>query len=156
MAETPILPKVTCQVAIAVPDIEAAAQAWAKVLGVPVPPIRTTDPEEKSHIRYNGQPTPARAKLAFFALDNISLELIEPIDGPSTWRDQVVQHGPSLHHLAFKVADTTVTSAQLQQAVGAQMVQRGDFTGGCYAYCDATKTLGAVIELLASTPAPAK
>jgi hypothetical protein len=72
-----------CQVAVIVADIEAASAAWAGLLGVPVPAWSLTDSEDQAHTRYNGEPSMARAKLAFFDLTpQVRLELIEPVGGP--------------------------------------------------------------------------
>jgi len=54
------------QVGIVVQDIEAKARAWAEVLGLPVPEIMITDTYERAQTEYNGKPSNARAKLAFF------------------------------------------------------------------------------------------
>jgi hypothetical protein len=149
----PVLdPQALCQVAIVVADIERVAGNYAKVFGVPVPPIRETGPAEKTRIRYHGATTPGRAKLAFFQVGALQLELIEPLDGPSTWREVLARHGPSLHHLAFRVPRPSVTADALEQ-LGATTVQTGDFGTGNYAYVDATEPLGAVVELLEMYPA---
>lgn len=79
--------KPMCQVGIVVRDITKSAQAYAKLFGVDMPSIVVTDEYEKAHTLYNGQPSKARAKLAFFDAGSLQLELIEPIDGPSTWKD---------------------------------------------------------------------
>lgn len=60
--------KVVMQVGVVVYDIEAAARQWADVFGLPMPEIIVTDTEDRSHTRYCGQPSEARAKLAFFNL----------------------------------------------------------------------------------------
>src|SRR4028119_1872058 len=52
------------QIGIIVQDVEATARAWAALLGVPAPEIRTTDTVEVTHTEYAGQPTPARAEPA--------------------------------------------------------------------------------------------
>ena len=78
--------RVVCQIGLVVRDIERSARAYADLFGVEVPDWVLTDTQEKAHIRYRGQPTPGRAKLAFFQLDNISLELIEPVGGPRPGR----------------------------------------------------------------------
>ena len=135
------------QVAIVTSDIEAKARAWAALLGVPVPDIRETGPEAETQIRYEGQSTPARAKLAFFKLGQVSLELIEPIGRPSTWGDQLDQHGDSLHHIAFNVEGMGETLVMLAEK-GIPLVQRGEFKGGRYAYVDGVAELGATLELL--------
>ena len=135
------------QVAIIVRDIETKARAWADVLGMPVPPIIITDPVEVAHTEYRGRPTSAQAKLAFFRLGQVSLELIEPIGEPSTWRDQLNQHGESLHHIAFEVEGMKDRVAFLASQ-GMPLVQRGDYTGGSYAYIASAAKLGAILELL--------
>ena len=135
------------QVAITVADIETKAKAWADLLGLPVPEIIITDTVEVAQTEYNGKPTPARAKLAFFQLGQVDLELIEPIDDPSTWKDQLDRHGESLHHIAFEVNGMQEKVAYLE-AKGVPLVQRGEYSGGRYAYVDGTARLGAVLELL--------
>ena len=135
------------QVGIIVTDIEAKAQAWADVLGLPVPEIIITDAVDVAQTEYEGKSTPARAKLAFFHLGQVELELIEPIDGPSTWKDQLDEHGESLHHIAF-VIDGMQEKIAFLESKGLSLVQRGEYTGGRYAYVDGTAQLGAILELL--------
>lgn len=138
-----------CQIAIVVKDIEQAAKRFADVFGVPVPEARLTDTKDKSNIRYHGQSTDARAKLAFFSMGQISLELIEPVGGPSTWQEFLDSHGPGVHHIAFRVKgmDDVLTWLNGKDLPTAQ---RGDFKGGRYAYVDAAKALGVNLELLES------
>ncbi|GFR39044.1 hypothetical protein PRECH8_23400 [Insulibacter thermoxylanivorax] len=52
---------------------------------------------------YNGEVTAARAKLAFFDMGSLQLELIEPDEHPSTWREHLDQHGEGVHHIAFQI-----------------------------------------------------
>ena len=135
------------QVGIIVQDIEAKARAWAEVLGLPVPGIMVTDAYELAQTEYNGEPSQARAKLAFFRLGQVELELIEPIGEPSTWQDQLDQHGDSLHHIAFEIKGMPEKVAYLE-ARGISLVQRGEYPGGRYAYLDGNAQLGAILELL--------
>src|SRR5512141_1340913 len=121
------------QVGIIVGDIETKAKAWADVLGLPVPEIIITDTVDLAHTEYQGESTPARAKLAFFHLGQVDLELIEPVGSPSTWKDQLDQHGESLHHIAFEIKGMAEKLAYLK-VKGIPLVQRGDYTGGRYAY----------------------
>lgn len=135
------------QVGIIVDDIEAKAQAWASLLGVPVPEVRITDPLETAQTRYCGQPTPARARLAFFNLGQVQLELIEPVGEPSTWKGQLDQHGNSIHHVAFHIKGMK-EKARFLDGQGIPLVQQGEYTGGRYAYFDGVERLGAILELL--------
>jgi methylmalonyl-CoA/ethylmalonyl-CoA epimerase len=135
------------QVGIVVQDIEVKARAWAEVLGLPVPEIMITDTYERAQTEYNGEPSNARAKLAFFHLGQVDLELIEPIGKPSTWQDQLDEHGDSLHHIAFEIQGMSEKVACLE-AKALPLVQCGEYPGGRYAYIDGATQLGAILELL--------
>ncbi|MCS7310761.1 MAG: VOC family protein [Armatimonadetes bacterium] len=135
------------QVAIVVRDIEEACQRWARILGQPVPNIITTQPGNEVHMTYRGLPSNAQAKLAFFQLGPVQLELIEPIGEPSTWKEALDQDGESVHHIAFWTEDMQ-SSAQFLREQGIPLVQRGDMGEGQYAYFDAREQLGVQIELL--------
>ena len=135
------------QVGIIVQDIEAKARAWAEVLGLPVPEIMITDAYERAQTEYDGKPSNARAKLAFFHLGQVDLELIEPVGRPSTWQDQLDEHGDSLHHIAFEIEGMSAKVAYLG-AKGLPLVQRGEYPGGRYAYINGNAQLGAILELL--------
>lgn len=147
MTQPPPGANTVVQVGIVVRDIEAKARAWSGILGLPMPEIIITDTVDKAQTEYHGRPTTARAKLAFFHMGQVDVELIEPVGEPSTWQDQLDQHGESLHHLAFRIKGMQERVAYLE-ANGVPLIQRGEYTGGRYAYVDGSAQLGAILELL--------
>jgi methylmalonyl-CoA/ethylmalonyl-CoA epimerase len=138
---------IICQVGLIVRDIERSAEAYSRVLGMPKPEVIVTDGPEIAHTRFRGEPTDARARLAFFDMGQISLELIEPIGGPSTWQEFLDEKGEGVHHIAFSVKDTDRAVAFLE-GNGIGVVQQGDYTGGRYTYVDSAAVLGVILELL--------
>lgn len=140
---------VVTQIALVVHDIDATSEAYASLLGVDKPEAIMTDAYEHSGAEYRGQPTRARAKLAFFKVGpQLTLELIEPDHEPSTWREHLDQHGEGVHHIAFRVEDMDETVSRLD-AAGMPLVQSGRFPGGRYAYMDSRGALKTTLELLA-------
>jgi hypothetical protein len=139
--------KKVMQVGLVVENIDAAVHAWSLILGVDPPSIVITDPVDIAHTKYQNETTPAQAKLAFFDLGQVSLELIQPLGEPSIWNDQVIAHGPSLHHIAFEIKGMQEQIQGLQKH-GLRLVQSGDYHGGRYAYMDGQNQFGTVIELL--------
>lgn len=135
------------QVGIVVHDIEAKARAWSDILGLPMPKISITDTVDKAQTQHQGQPTNARARLAFFHMGQVDIELIEPVGEPSTWRDHLDQHGEGLHHLAFRIKGMNEKVAYLA-GHDIPLVQRGEYTGGRYAYVAGSAQLGVILELL--------
>ena len=80
-AKAPLGSRVLKQVAFVVADIEAAVATYSELLGMDPPEIRTPPPREGR--QYLGKPLPEaiNLKVAMFELDNITLELIEPLGG---------------------------------------------------------------------------
>ncbi|MBN2003371.1 MAG: VOC family protein [Anaerolineae bacterium] len=144
--QTGIGTNVVCQVGLVVKDIEKSAAAYSAVFGMPVPNIVVTDDYDKAQTVYRGKPTEARAKLAFFDMGQVQVELIEPIGEPSTWKEALDAKGEGFHHLAFFVKGTDQVVAYLEGKGGA-LVQQGHYTGGMYSYVD-MPALHIVLELL--------
>lgn len=147
MPSTPLGSKTVTQIGIIVRSLEESAQAWSRLLGVPIPETIVTEPVERTQAQYQGRPTPALAKLAFFQLGQVTLELIEPVGEPSTWQDQLMRHGQSLHHIAFEVKGMAERLTVLAEH-GLPTLQRGEYQGGRYAYLDGQQQYGAIVELL--------
>jgi methylmalonyl-CoA/ethylmalonyl-CoA epimerase len=134
------------QVALVVGDIETKARAWAETLGLPMPEIIVFNPIDFPNAEYHGQPTAAQAKLAFFQVGALELELIEPVDGPSIWQEHLATHGDGLHHLAFTIEGMDEKVAGLA-AHHMPLIMRGDAPTCRYAYVDGTSQLGLILEL---------
>jgi methylmalonyl-CoA/ethylmalonyl-CoA epimerase len=139
------------QVAIVTKDIAATAKRWAAVLGQPVPEIRTTRPGHEVKMVYKGQPSDAQVKLAFLKSGPLTIELLEPVGGPSSWKDGLDAHGESVHHLGFAVKDLDGSVAGLEK-MGYPVLHRGryDSDDGTYVYMGTEGSLGVTIELLHS------
>ena len=137
------------QIAIVVRDIEKAAAEYAALLGVDKPRAIVTAGREEAHTEYRGAPSDATAKLCFFDLGQVTIELIEPDGKPSTWQDHLDKHGEGVHHIAFQITDMESRLKALGSN-GMETIQRGDFTGGRYAYVDSSAKLGVELELLES------
>lgn len=142
------------QVAFVVPDIGAAVAAWAELLGMDPPEVR--EPPLREGREYRGRPLPAGVNLrvAMFELGPVTLELIEPVGGPSAWSDVLGERGgPAFHHLAFEVADGDAAARALSERGYAPLQSQARANGGRMVYADARGELGAILELLGGPPA---
>jgi methylmalonyl-CoA/ethylmalonyl-CoA epimerase len=135
------------QIGILVHDIEKTAKVYAEFLGVE-PTFVITGNYDEAQTEYLGKPSHARSKLAFFTIgQGLQLELIEPDHEPSTWRHDLDQYGEGVHHIAFVVEgmkDKVLKLAKNKMP----LLQKGEYTGGRYAYIDANEDLKLVLELL--------
>jgi len=148
MPEDPVIvSKSMAQVAIIVKDIDAARNAWAKLLGIKDPEVSIAESNSSRPTLYMGKSSNAKCKLAFIVLENIQIELIEPMGGKSTWQEYLDKHGEGIHHIAFQVKDIDGVEKRFEMQ-GNQTVQRGGWDGGAYSYVDASQNLGCILELL--------
>jgi catechol 2,3-dioxygenase-like lactoylglutathione lyase family enzyme len=135
------------QVGIVVRDIEKTSEAYAKAFGIKKPKWSWTEGYDKAQTLYRGKPSTARSKLAFIRFGALDIELIEPDEGPSTWREFLDENGEGVHHIAFVVEGMKDHIERADQA-GMPLLQKGEYSGGRYAYLDASSDLKVVIELL--------
>ncbi|GIN20434.1 VOC family protein [Siminovitchia fordii] len=137
------------QLAIVVKDLDAAADTYCQLLGVEKPEVIYSAPRELTNVIYKGEPTEAKSKYLFIQTPLIQLELIEPGDSPSTWKDHLDTYGEGVHHISFVVNDMDEKVKMLEE-MGYPVIQTGNFYNGKgrYAYMDTTSTFKVIIELL--------
>jgi methylmalonyl-CoA/ethylmalonyl-CoA epimerase len=135
------------QVGLVVHDIQKAIDAYCEILALPRPQIVVTDEYSQARTVYRGKPSFAQAKLAFFDMGQVQIELIEPIGEPSTWKEALDEKGTSIHHIAFQIKNTPEIVGNLEKH-GIQVIQQGYYTGGMYTYMNSQEKLGLILELL--------
>ena len=137
-------------VGIVVSDIDAAVTHWTALLELDAKPeifLATGHHSRPTH--FKGHPTDAEAKLAFFQLENIQIELIQPMgDHASDWRDFLMATGGGVHHLAFNVSGLRKQQTPKLDSEGYPVLQEGGWDGGEYVYLDSADKLGVTLELL--------
>jgi len=140
---------IVTQIGILVNDIEATSQAWADFFGIEKPKAFWTDTVDVAQTEYQGASSEARAKLAFINAGQLQIELIQPDNNPSTWREYLDEHGEGPHHIAFVIDGMKETVLKLE-GKGMPLIQKGEYTGGRYAYVDTFPQLKVLVELLAN------
>ena len=140
------------QVGFIVKDVETTKRKWAAFLGVPVPETQPVGDYAVTQTRFQGEPAPeADCLMAFFDVGpGLQLELIQPNEAPSTWRNFLNEHGEGMHHIAIQVKDSAKQVAAAE-AAGLKLVQHGVYGDGSgeYNYLDAPE-LKCIVELLES------
>lgn len=96
------MPRKISHIGIAVSSIEEAAPFYRDVLGM----------------EYEGAETVAeqKVKVAFFAVGESRIELLEATSPDSPVAKFLEKNGPGVHHIAYEVADLEQRLAQLKSA----------------------------------------
>lgn len=149
--------KILVQICVIVDDADKYARRYADLLGVEIPEAHVTDGHSETEAEYYGEPTEAKARIYHWHFGNVGFELLQPLGPKSVWQDWLDEHGPSVHHVAFRVEDSAGVSREFTR-LGYPVTQKGFYTGrlpngghtGMYTYLDTAGSLGTVIELLES------
>jgi catechol 2,3-dioxygenase-like lactoylglutathione lyase family enzyme len=129
------------QIAWVTADLTATETALTHLLGVRkwirLPEVHFT----ADSCTYRGQPTDFVASISLSYLQDMQLELIEPVrGGANIYSDFLREHGPGLHHICVEAPDAAGFDSALADATahGAQVAAQGVMPGGMrFAYvCD--------------------
>lgn len=76
-------------------------------------------------------------------------EVVEPLDGPSIYKDFLKEHAPGgLHHCAFATGDLSFQEAVATFAeMDVRVLMQGTWNGVTYAYMDTEKLIGTIAEI---------
>ena len=131
-------------------DIEASSRRLASILGVEVPEPVSSGDASVTNVEYRGNLAPdAACRMAFFRMGSVKLELIEPGEAPSLWREFLERRGEGVIEIAFMEDDSDAVVAEAERR-GMGLLQKGIFRGGNgrYAYIDTLDEIGFYVEVL--------
>ncbi len=82
----------------------------------------------------------------------VVLELMQPIEGKSFWKDFLDTHGEGVHHLGFYVDDVEKETAKLEKK-GFKVIYRARFRdGGAATFIDTSRVGSFFMELIQRGP----
>jgi len=138
------------QIAMIVPHLESAVALWSGILGREDWSIYTYGPDNVPELSYRGEEGRFGMRLAFVGAGP-QIELIELLEGPSSYHEWHSRHGFGLHHLGFVVP--SIKDAMIEMAqYDVDLIQSGYGYGangdGGFAYYDTQDSVGAIVELI--------
>jgi catechol 2,3-dioxygenase-like lactoylglutathione lyase family enzyme len=137
------------QYAWVVPNIEAAARNWNSLLGVG--PFVAMHDVSVAGQTYRGRPSATRFSVAIAINSGVQIELIEQLDdSKSAYRDTVPAGSTQFHHVGIWADDFDATLAHFDSK-GIYAAASGQLGATRYAYVDAKKSLGHMIEIVERT-----
>lgn len=146
--QPPVSKKGFIQINIIVRDIEAAAAAWAALLGIEKPKIHINHLEGGPNYLYRGQPVSCDLKVCNIAMDGFVIELHEPAGGESSFQEFIEKHGNGVHHLGFEVGDRRdEVIGQLAQMGFDTGRTVGIYPGSSWTIVDSEETLGVNLNI---------
>ncbi len=139
------------QICVIVPDLDQAVENYWNVFGIGPWSFYTYGQPLVPHMTRHGQPCEYKMRVALANVGPMRIELIEPLEGDTVYREFVEKHGYGVHHLGVLVDDMT---SALQGAEKADLGMTQDGAGfgpdgdGHYAYLATEDLIGTTLELI--------
>lgn len=137
------------QVAYVVQDLDAAVRHWSDVLGVGPWTIWTMGPDVLEDSVYDGRPAEFGIRHALAWSGPLQFEIVEPLQGPSLFADQLEANGPGLSHVGVLVEDHEAATKEIvsQGYRPLQSARFGQSRDGRFAYFGSPRG-DSVVELI--------
>ena len=133
------------QVCIVVRDLQKTMEHYWNTLGIGPWSIYDAGPPFLRGTTYHGKPSQLRMKVASAMVGSLYVELIQPLEGDSIYSDFLKEHGEGLHHLGLFMENIDEMVRAMENA-GFPCIASGHTNGNAFAYFDAVKTLGVILE----------
>jgi hypothetical protein len=137
------------QVALVVEDIDKAIDTWCALFDAPRPDIRITAAEPNPNEQYRGVTAAYGLKFAVIEVPDrgFAIELHEPDESPSTFREFLDQHGNGVHHLGFDLGEQCEAAIADLERAGYPIRNHGEYPGGSWTIIDAEDSLGVNLNI---------
>ncbi len=137
------------QIGMVVRDIRRTIEAYTKLLQWGPFEINKREYNE-SNSTYRGKPGNFKSLIALAQLGSIQLELIQPLEGETIYREFLQTGREGLHHFGFLMDQTEERIAAMKE-IGIGVLQSGKRPGRKWAYMDTDPLIGTIIELRETT-----
>jgi hypothetical protein len=133
-----------------VDDLQRAMDQWISLWGVG--PFFVMEHVPMENLHYRGQPSKIDCTIGLAQSGRTQIELIQQnCDNPSVYRDYVPKGRSGFHHIAVITKDYDREIAAYRSK-GLAVAMNGTFGDMRFAYVDAWREVGSVIELIEDRP----
>jgi methylmalonyl-CoA/ethylmalonyl-CoA epimerase len=134
--------KQVLQICVVVKDLQKTMERYWNICGIGPWQIYTFGPPDLTNTTVRGKQESYSLKIAATMIGDLMWELVQPLSGPSTFKEFLEEKGEGLHHVQVVVDDFDKAVATLGS------VMDGTLHGVRLAYLDTEKDLGAIFEVL--------
>ena len=137
------------QVAVVVKDLKATMKKYNEVLGWGPWSVYEHKPPVLHHTVLRGKPTPYTMIGAEAHCNPIDFEILQPVEGPSIYKEWLDEHGEGVHHIAVMRAtmDDAEETEDWFAKMGAPVMMEGRIGDGIrFFYVDTQPMLKVIME----------
>ena len=137
------------EISIVVKDLEESRKKFKSLLGMT--PYQEMEGPLGDHLYVHGKKVEGSVKCCHYRVGPVKLELAEPVEGETIYKEFLDKHGVGVQHLGFRVSDLEKEIARFEER-GMGIVQRFSYPelgeyGFDIAYLDTEEIAGFHFEL---------
>lgn len=133
------------QVCVVVEDLDATIRDYWKAAGIGPWAVWTP---QLTGMRIRGKDVPYKMKLAMAWTDGFMWEVVQPLEGPSIYREHLDQKGEGMHHVLVQTSDADFEAVMAQaEARGMPPLMEGTWGQTQFAYIDGEGPLKMILEV---------
>jgi methylmalonyl-CoA/ethylmalonyl-CoA epimerase len=136
------------QIGVVVSDADACVARYRELLNLQDWHINYVDTEAGKGRNFfiGDKPIAAKAKIAWIAIGNVELEIIEPQDEESVYAQFLRDKGPGIHHVMFAVSDYDKCNESMIEN-NVEVLGSGELQQTRFQMFDTEKDLGFICEI---------
>lgn len=134
------------QIGLVVNKLEPWLERYA-AMGIGPWWVGTYAPPSLTEMKIRGKETTYSMRLGLAWVGLMQWELIEPLDGPSIYKEHLEKHGEGFHHVQLSYAGSYHAFACAMIDRRTPPLMEGRFAGSRFAYFDTVATLGLMVEV---------
>ena len=141
------------QICLVVKDLQKTMEHYWNHFGIGPWKIYLFEEPLLREMTIKGKLTKYKMQVAICQMENISIEIIQPISGDTIYKEFLEQKGEGLHHIGFVVQGLDEEIKRFDKR-GWKPIQTGRFQGGGFAYFDTQEGFGTILEIIERSNPP--
>lgn len=138
--------KTCCQIGLVARNIEKTAAMYAEIFGVDVPQINSMPPVDIAQTKFRGIASNTQARLCGIDMGQVFLEIMEPDEHDSSWKEALGDKEVVFHHIGFMVEDLE-KALKFFEDRGCPIRHHGKYPGGEYVIPESMEKYGIFFNL---------
>ncbi len=134
------------QICFVVKDAERAMESFMDLFGVEKGALKQIPPPETYDTFYHGKKIASKTKYYVFQMGELTIELTQPDDTDSVWKEVFERNGEGLCYLGVMVNDSA-ESVRFLESKGNKRIHWGGSADSNYNIIDTRKSLGFLLNV---------
>jgi Glyoxalase/Bleomycin resistance protein/Dioxygenase superfamily len=134
------------QICFVVKDAEKAMENYKEIFGIETGTLKEIPPPDRFKTYYHGKEISTKTKYYVFKMGNLVIELTQPDEADSVWKEVLDKNGEGLCYLGVMVGDSE-RAVEFLEKRGSPRIHHGGTPESNYNIVDTRESLGCLLNV---------